>query len=305
MIVRKSRLDALSMGLMLLFSALWGFNQVAVKVANASFSPLFQSGLRSGVAGLMIWAWCAARGIGLLGRDGSFGPGVLAGLMFAGEFGLIYWGLDFTTASRGVLFVYTAPFVVAAGMHWLVPAERLTLVQIGGLVCAFAGVFAAFAEGLHGGGGRRWIGDGMMLAAAILWGATTVLVRTSVLARITPEKTLLYQLGVSAICLLAAAAILGEPGPTDPTALGVVSLVWQIVVVAFGSYLGWFWLMLRYPATGLSAFTFLTPLFGMLFGAGLLGEQVGPFLIAALILVALGLWLVNRRKRIVPAGQVS
>ena len=302
MTYRRTRLDALAMGLMLLFSALWGFNQVAVKVANESISPLFQAGLRSFAASAMIWIWCGARGIPLLKRDGSLGPGLLAGLLFAAEFGLIYWGLEYTTASRGVLFLYTAPFVVAAGTHWLVPSERLRWAQIAGLVFAFAGVFAAFADDTLSSTRQQLIGDAMLLAAAIIWGATTVTVRASVLARINPAKTLLYQLGVSAIGLLVAAAIVGEPGFTNPSSLGLVSLAWQIVVVAFASYLGWFWLMSRYLATELSAFSFLTPLFGMAFGATLLGEHVGPLLLLALVCVALGLWLVNRQPRNVNTG---
>jgi len=305
MSARKTELDALAMGLMLIFSVLWGFNQVAVKVANESIPPLFQSGLRSTGASILIALWCIFRRVDLFGRDRSLWPGIAAGVLFAAEFGLIYWGLEFTTASRGIVFLNTSPFVVAAGMHWLMPAERLSWRQIGGLACAFAGVGAAFAENLSIPTGRQWIGDGMMLAAAVLWGATTVLVRTTVLARIAPEKTLLYQLAVSAICLFAAAALAGEPFVVNPSILGSASLAWQIVIVAFASYLGWFWLIKRYPATRLAAFTFLAPLFGMGFGAALLGEPVGPPLIFALAMVAAGLWLINRRPNLVPIRQVE
>lgn len=283
------------MGLMVLFCALWGLNQVAVKVANLSISPLLQGGLRSAGATVLLWAWCIGRGMPLFIRDGSLRAGLLAGILFAAEFGLIFWGLQFTAASRGIVFLYTAPFVVATGMHWLVPNERLRPIQIAGLVCAFAGVIAAFSDDLMATGGRQWIGDAMMFAAAVIWGMTTVLVRISALSRISAGKTLLYQLAVSAVCLLVASALVGEPGFTNPTALGFGSLVWQITIVAFASYLGWFWLISRYPATRLSAFSFLTPLFGMVFGAALLSERVAPLLILALALVAFGLWLINRR----------
>jgi len=278
-----------------LFCAIWGFNQVAAKIANASISPLLQAGLRSGGATILLWIWCTARGVSLFRRDGSFWPGLLAGVLFASEFGLIFLGLQYTTASRGVLFLYTSPFVVAAGTHWLVPSERLRARQLVGLLCAFAGVFAAFGEGLATPGDRQWIGDAMMLVAALAWGATTVLVRASALSRISAGKTLLYQLAVSTFCLVAASFITGEPGFTDPTTVGIASLIWQIVIVAFASYLGWFWLMTHYPANRLAAFSFLTPLFGMLFGALLLGERIAPLLALAMVVVAIGLWLVNNR----------
>ncbi len=292
---RRSHLDALAIGMMVLFSATWGLNQVAAKVTNESISPLFQAGLRSAGAALLLFIWCQTRRVRLFGRDGSLRAGLLAGLLFGSEFGFIYWGLQYTTASRGVLFLYTSPFVVVAGLHWLVPSERLRPFQIAGLGLAFAGVFAAFVEGLHGDREGQWVGDAMMLVAAILWGASTVVVRSTVLNRVGASKTLLYQLAVSATGLLLASWLAGERRFTDPTALGWTLLAWQTVVVAFASYLGWFWLISHYPATRLAAFSFLTPLFGMAFGAVLLGERITPLLGGALVLVAFGLWLVNRR----------
>lgn len=295
---RHTHLDALAIGMMVLFCAAWGMNQVAAKVANESISPLFQAGLRSAGAALLLFLWCLTRRVRLFGRDGSLKAGLLAGLLFGGEFGFIYWGLQYTTASRGVLFLYTSPFVVAAGLHWLVPSERLKPFQIAGLGLAFAGVFAAFVEGLSGGGAGQWVGDVMLFVAAIMWGASTVVVRSTVLNRISAGKTLLYQLVVSATVLLLASWLAGERGFTHPTALGWASLAWQTVFIAFASYLGWFWLIAHYPATRLAAFSFLTPLFGMAFGAILLGEKITPLLGMALVLVAFGLWLVNRRPAV-------
>ncbi|TAN77803.1 MAG: DMT family transporter [Magnetospirillum sp.] len=293
---RHLHLDALAMSLMVGLCALWGLNQVAAKVANAGVSPVLQAGLRSAGAVPLLWAWSSWRGIRLFDRDGSLPAGLAAGLMFAAEFALIFWGLEYTPASRAVVFLYTAPFVVALGMHLLVPSERLNRRQVAGLACAFTGIVAAFGETLSLPTGRQVLGDAMLLASAVLWGATTVLVRVSRLATVSANKTLFYQLAVSAVALPLASVALGEKGFTDPTTLTWVSLIWQIAGVAFASYLAWFWLITRYPATKLSAFSFLTPLFGMLFGAWLLGEHITPFLAAAMTLVAAGIWLVNRRR---------
>jgi drug/metabolite transporter (DMT)-like permease len=293
---RRAHLDALAMSLMVGLCILWGLNQVAAKLANAGISPVMQAGLRSAGAAPLLWAWSAWRGIPLFGRDGTLIPGLAAGLLFAGEFALIFWGLEYTTASRGVVFLYTAPFVVALGMHVLVPAERLNRWQTIGLVLAFLGVVAAFAETLVLPSGRQWLGDAMLLVSAVMWGATTVLVRCSRLAKASAEKTLFYQLALSAMLLPFASLALGEKGFTDPTPLVWALLAWQAVGVAFASYLAWFWLITRYPATRLSAFSFLTPLFGMLFGAWLLDERITPMLGLAMVLVAVGIWLVNRKK---------
>lgn len=292
---RHLHLDAVAMTLMVGLCAVWGLNQVAAKVANAGISPVLQAGLRSAGAVPLLWLWSARRGIPLFERDGSLWPGLAAGAMFAGEFALIFWGLDYTPASRAVVFLYTAPFVVALGMHVLVPAERLNRWQAVGLVAAFAGILAAFGETLALPTGQQWLGDAVLLFSAVIWGATTLLVRNSRLARVSANKTLFYQLAVSAVALPLASLALGEKGFTDPTPLAWASLAWQIAGVAFASYLAWFWLITRYPATKLSAFSFLTPLFGMGFGTLLLDETITPTLGLAMVLVAAGIWLVNRK----------
>jgi drug/metabolite transporter (DMT)-like permease len=292
---RHTHLDALAAGTMVVLCAAWGFNQVAIKVANAGgIPPVMGAGLRSIGACLLLWLWMRARRQPLFGRDGTLGAGLLAGIGFGAEFLLIYWGLDYTSASRGVVFLYTMPFVVALGMHWLVPTERLTRHKLAGLVLAFSGIIAAFAEGLALPTGRQWIGDAMLLGAAVLWGGTTILVRVTRLSRVSAAKTLFYQLAVSGLLLPPLSLAMGEPAP-NPAPLAWASLAFQTVLVAFASYLSWFWLITRYPATKLSAFSFLTPLFGIAFGAMLLNEPLTPTLLLAGALVTVGIWLVNRR----------
>jgi drug/metabolite transporter (DMT)-like permease len=292
---RRQDIDALAAGLMLLLCTVWGLNQVAVKLTNAGISPILGAGLRSLGAGLLVWTWSAARGIRLFARDGSLIDGVAAGLLFALEFAALFVGLNHTTASRAVVFLYCAPFFVAIGTHWLVPSERLGVRQIAGMILAFVGIVAAFGEGLTGTQGSTVLGDAMVLAAGFVWGATTVTVRVW-LSGVSANKTLFYQLAVSAILLPPLSVALGEPEFTHPTMLTWAALTWQIVVVAFATYLAWFWLITRYPAAQLAAFSFLTPLFGLLFGAVLLGEHVTPLLILAMALVASGIWLVSRRN---------
>lgn len=301
---RRHDIDALAAGLMVLFCAIWGLNQVATKVTNAGISPIFQAGLRSVGACVLLYAWSRWRGIKLFERDGSFWPGIAAGVLFALEFAILFPGLNHTTASRAVVFLYCAPFAVAIGTHWLVPSERLGLRQIAGMILAFGGIVVAFGEGFAAASGDTLLGDAMVLAAGLIWGATTVTIRVW-LPTVSANKVLFYQLAVSAVVLLALSPLVGEPGFTHPTLLTWGALAWQIVIVAFATYLGWFWLITRYPAAKLSAFSFLTPLFGMLFGAVLLGERITPLLIVAMALVALGIWLVSRRANTEAAAALS
>ena len=281
---------------MVLLTALWGFQQVAIKVAAADVSLVMQAAIRSIIATVLLFGWAHARGIALLRRDGTLGPGVLAGLLFGGEFVFIYAGLAHTSASRMIVFIYLTPVLTALGLHWLVPGERLVLRQWAGVAVAFAGLMLAFAEGFWSAQGATFLGDLFGVVAAVLWAATTVLIRASTLARVTATKTLFYQLWLSALVLLAASLLMGESGVVALTPLALASLAYQGVIVAFASYLAWFWLLTRYLAGRLAVFSFLAPLFGVIFGVWLLDEPLTPSFAGAALMVGAGIVLVNLRR---------
>jgi drug/metabolite transporter (DMT)-like permease len=291
---RKDALDLTAILVLVALCASWGLQQVTVKIANQGISPIWQSGIRSIGSTILLLIWMAVRRQPLIEKDGTFWYGIMAGLLFALEFLLIYWGLDFTNASRAVIFLYLSPFVVAIGAQLFIPGEKLRMIQAAGLFCAFAGIVAAFGESLTFPTYRMLIGDGMLAAAAVFWGATTVLVKASPLAKIAPSKTLLYQLAVSAVVLPLGSMAMGEPGIVRMTPLITACLVYQIVWVAFITYLAWFWLIRHYPASRLASFTFLTPLFGVIAGGSLLHESITSTLLLALVLVGTGIYLVNR-----------
>jgi drug/metabolite transporter (DMT)-like permease len=292
---RPGRLGGVAAGILLLCCAAWGLNQVAIKVSLAGISPLFGAGLRSLVAATLLWLWCRLRGEPLFVRDGTGRYGLLIALMFSAEFVFIYAGLAFTTASRSVIFLYSAPFFVALAAHAFIPGERLTATKTAGLVVAFVGLCLAFADGLYLPSRRELLGDALELIGGLLWGATTVVVKMRHDARLTPRRTLFYQLSISAVVLIGLAAARGEPGLTGPTPLVMAALAYQAVLVAFVSYLTWFWLLQHYPASGLASFSFWTPLFGVLAGWLALGDRLSGNLGAAVVLLAAGIYLVNRR----------
>ena len=295
---RKTHLDALAISLLLGCCLFWGLQQVLIKATIAELPPMFQASLRLWGATALLWLWCLARGVPLLTKDGSLTVGLLAGGLFAAEFACIYLGLQATTASRLTVFLYTSPFWVAVLVPLWVKSEKLRGLQWLGLLCAFAGVAFALREGLVGGGVISVRGDILALAAGMLWGLTTVVIRASRLSKISAEKLLFYQLAVSAATFPLVSLALGEAWVWRFSPFAITSLLLQTVVGAFASYLAWMWMLGRYPATKISVFVFLTPLFALLFGALWLKEAVTPGLLAALGAVALGIVLVNRK----PAG---
>jgi len=280
---------------MVLLTVLWGFQQVTIKLIAADVSLVMQAAIRSIVATALLLVWARAHRLALFGRDGTLMAGLAAGLLFGLEFVFIYGGLGYTNASRMSVFVYLAPPLTALGLHFVVAGERLGMLQWTGVLVAFLGLALAFAEGFYS-EMNTWTGDLCGFAAALLWAATTVLIRASRLARASATKTLLYQLGVSAVVLLPASWLLGEKGVSAVNGPVLASLAYQALIVAFGSYLAWFWLLTRYLAARLSILTFLTPLFGMLFGVVFLSEPLSAYFALAALLLAAGIALVNLRR---------
>jgi len=293
---RKQHLDGLAVSLLLASCLFWGFQQILIKTTVGEVPPLWQAALRFTGASALLGLWCALRKVPLFERDGTLRAGLLAGLLFAGEFSCIYLGLRDTTASRLTVFLYTSPFVVALLVPRLVPSEKLRSVQWVGLVIAFAAVAVAFSEGFTSGSTARQLrGDALALAAGTLWGLTTLVIRASRLSTASAEKTLFYQVGVTALVAPLLSLGLGESWSLDYSAYAWGSLAAQTVIGAFASYLAWMWLLRHYPATQMSSFTFLTPVFALVFGVVLLHEPLTMQLVLALVGVAAGIVLVNRK----------
>ncbi len=292
---RKTHLDSLAISLLLACCLFWGFQQVLIKATIAEIPPMFQASLRLIGATALLWLWCLARGVRLFERDGSLGAGLLAGALFGAEFACIYLGLQFTSASRLTVFLYTSPFWVALLLPLWVRSERLRGLQWLGLVCAFAAVAFALREGFVAGSAGTAHGDLLGLLAGMLWGLTTVVIRATRLSRVSAEKLLFYQLAVPSLGFPLLSLVLGEAWVWHFSPFAIVSLTLQAAVGAFASYLAWMWMLGHYPATKISVFVFFTPLFALLFGTLWLGEAVTPGLLMALATVTAGIVLVNRK----------
>ncbi|WP_102110042.1 DMT family transporter [Oceaniglobus roseus] len=278
------------------FSLLLGFNQVVIKVGNDGFQPVFAAALRSLGAAALLLAWMRWRGVALRIEPGSARLGLLLGGMFSLEFLLLFTALDLTTVSRTSVIFYTMPVWTTLAAHFLLAGEHLSAGKLAGLAMAFVGVALALTSGRPAGGEASLAGDLCALGASFCWTGIALTARAPAMGRVSPEMQLLWQTAVSGPLLLVASLAFG-PLIRELAPIHVAGLVFQIVAVAFAGFLLWFWLLARYRAGQVAAFGFLSPIFGTFLGWALLGDHVGPSLLAAVVLVALGLLLINR-----PAG---
>ena len=294
-------IDSRATALMTLLCLIWGLQQVALKAFGGDISPLLQIGLRSGIAALLVALLMRWRGQAF--DWGQWRAGLLAGGLFAVEYLLVGQALRYTSAAHTVVFLYTAPIFAALGLHLRLPAERLSRMQWVGVAMAFGGVAVAFlAPGEAAGASPASLaGDAMALAGGACWGATTVTIRLSPLSTTAPTMTLLWQLLSAFVLLVPASWLLGEAS-IRPTAQAWAALGFQAVIVSFASFLTWFWLLRTYLASRLGIFSFMTPVFGVLFGALLLHEALTPrFLLGAALMFA-GILVVSLHRMLAGLG---
>lgn len=299
MSIRKTDLDQLGVGLLLVCTLFWGLQQVLIKATLPEIAPAFQAAARFAGATVLLLLWCWWRNIRLFEADGSLKAGLLAGVLFGFEFACLYTGLQFTSVARLTIFLYTSPFWVALLLPLWVESERLRARQWLGLLLAFTAVAMAL-QFRHPDATttQHWLGDFLGLAAGLGWGLTTVTIRSSKLTQVSAEKLLLYQIGIAALCLPLLSVALGESWSLNWSAFAAGSMLMQTAIGAFASYLAWMWMLSRYPATKISAFSFLTPVFALILSALWLKEPVSITLVLCLVMVLAGIVLVNQRPRL-------
>ncbi|MGB0844259.1 MAG: DMT family transporter [Alphaproteobacteria bacterium] len=295
---RKDSLDTLGILFLIWFSAMLGLNQVLVKLVNETLQPVFQAGLRSALAFIPVFAWALYRRKKLSITDGTLGVGIFLGFLFGCEFILLFYSVEYTTVSRVSIFFYTMPIWLAIVAHFVLPNEKLSLIRSIGLALAIGGIVLALSDKTPDPNHTKgMIGDLMALSASFLWLGIALMARKSSIQKCSAEMAMLYQLGVSAILLLPLAFMIGDlvVGPMTAKFFSIY-FVQIFVIVAFG-FLVWFWILTIYPASDMAAFSFLSPVFGVIFGWLFLNESISARTLIALILVAFGIYFVNQKAK--------
>ena len=291
---RKPRIDTLGALVLIAFMFSLGLNQALVKIMNTAMTPLFQAGLRSLCAAPLMLAWCLWRSTPIDLSKKVFIPGLITGICFATEFGLLFEAVQHTTVARASVFFYTMPFWVAIAAHFLIPNERLTPIRIVGLVLAGIGVAVALLSRNEINAEFSLWGDMLALIAAVFWAVIAIVARTTALSTAKPELQLLYQLAVSAIILLPV-CYMTDNGFSNPEPWHFAVFAIQVLLIVCVGFLTWFWVLSIYPASDMASFSFLAPLFGVFFGWLLLNEPITWTIVIAVMLVGMGIVLVNRR----------
>ena len=293
----KDYLDVKALIILFIITLVWGFNHPSIKYTNQGIAPVFASTLRSIIASMCGMIYCLWMKEKIFHTDINLLHGVVVGLLFGSEFACLYFGLLYTDAARSIIFLYTSPFIVAVGAHFFLKGDRLTFLKTLGLVVAFMGVLLVFQGRPTAAKPTMFIGDILEIIAAFFWAATTLYIKRFMAGKVQPIHTFLYQL-VFSIPILFVVSLILEPRwiiMLNPSIVGCI--LFQSVIVAFITYFIWFKLIHGYSVSRLSAFTFLTPIFGVLAGVIFLNEEFTGSLMTGLPMVCVGIFLVNWKRK--------
>lgn len=287
-------LDLRAVGCVVLLCAIWGIQQVAMKIVAEHVAPVMQLTIRFAAASLVFGTWVWVREGRRALRDGTLRSGLLLGVLFSLEFVLLGQSLLFTTAAHSVVFLYTAPIFTALGLQFI-PDERLSRPQWTGIGLAFGGIVVAFIGFDRAPSLSSLGGDLLALLAGASWGVSTVVLRRGRVGGAATAKTVFYQVATATGVLGAFGAATGQDR-LELTPLTIVVLVFQTLGIAICSYLLWFWLLRHYLTSPLMLLSLLTPLFGVLFGAALLADPITPRFAVGGALVLTGICIVNLQR---------
>ncbi len=295
MVEQRKALDAQASGLMILLCMIWGMQQAVLKLAAPDIAPVMQIALRSGLAALLVLPFIRLpQGTHLYAKEYLL-PGIWLALLFSAEFLLVAEALRYTSASHVAVLLYTAPVFVALGLHWKLPAEKLSLIQWGGIFLAFSGIALSFAgrgQPSDPASSQALFGDVLALLAGAMWALTTISLRLGRLSEAPAAQTLFYQLAGCFIFLTPAAWLSGQSA-VHWSAIALGSMLFHVLIMCFFSLMLWFWLLRKYLANGLGVFSFLTPIFGIIFGVALLDERIELNFIFGTALVMAGVMTVS------------
>lgn len=292
---RKDAIDLAGATGLVVFATVLAFNQVVIKVTNAGFGPVFAAGLRSALALGVLGLWLVVRRKKVTGIRQTIWPGLLLGGLFTVEFIFLFIALDLTTVSRVSILFYSMPIWLAVIAHFTLPGETLSWRRTVGLALAMVGVIWALFDPQSRQAGSL-LGDVLALLSAFAWAGIALTVRLTRVSELVPEGQLFWQLSVSTVGLLVVAPLFGDL-LREPIALHIVGLGFQAVFVASLGFLFWLRLMTIYPASDIAAFSFLSPVLAVGMGWLLLDDPVGPGFLGAMCLVAVGIVLINRRRK--------
>ena len=292
----RATLDLGTVALLAFFCLVWGGAMVAIKIGLSGAPPFSAAGIRFVLASLTILLLAAARGTRLPLHARGRKSVVLLGLLLVVQHGLFNLGINLTTASRAAVFLYIQPAFVAVLAHLFAEGDRLDRTKLVGISLSLLGLLVAFAERLQDSAPHALLGDSLVLLSSLCWSIQTIY-QKDLLASIEPSSLTFYQMAVASPFFFLLSLLFEPALITAIDGKILLAFFYQGVIAAGLTFAAFAALLKRHPASLISSFIFMAPIFGVLLGHLILRDPLTAYLGLGLSLVALGIFIVNRPRR--------
>ncbi|MDQ1318329.1 MAG: hypothetical protein QG588_1989 [Candidatus Poribacteria bacterium] len=278
--------------LVLIVACLWGGNAVAMKVALRDMPPFILAGFRFAFGALIIWLWSKFKNIDVkIQRQDVFSLIILS-LLFAAQICTFNLGTKYTTAGRSSVLINVNPFFIAILAHFFIPNDRLSIRKVIGFILASLGIYVVFRDKIET-SEPHVLGDVIMLSSGFLFSILTIYTK-KLMQRMGVYKILLWQMVFGLVPFFGLSLIFERSAQHTVNLELIIALLYQGGLVASVAFIIWTTLLNRYNASKISAFLFATPLFGIGLSAIILHEAITIYLLAGALLVAVGIYVVNK-----------
>ncbi|MDG2380486.1 MAG: DMT family transporter [Pirellulaceae bacterium] len=295
-------LNAASLSIVLLTSALWGGTPVAVTFAAVSLPPIAIAAVRFSLGAVFMLFWCWFGGTPLRLGSGQLRISLVAGVLLFVQIATFNVGIAWSNASHATMMINTFVFGVIGIEHFVTKTDRLTLRKLKGLLLATVGIMLMLTRDADQTQTKvqqdlpSLAGDLLILLSAFLLSVRIVYVKYA-LRRIEPGKLILWHDIIGVVLFIGYSALFEQIEPQRMTLPAIIGLAYQGLLVAGLCFALQTQLLRKHSASQLSMFSFSTPLFGIYFASIFLSDPLSPWLLLAGGCIAAGIYLVSTRRR--------
>jgi drug/metabolite transporter (DMT)-like permease len=275
---------------------IWGTTWAAIRVSLEGFPPITGVGLRFAVAAMVLLALAPAFGV-RLGRSATERRLWLANslLTFAVPYGVLYWAEQWVPSGLASVIFAIFPLLTALIAHFALPAERLTLRSISGVLLGFAGIAVIFSEDFRTLGGTRVLSAAMVLFVSPLLASCGAVAVKRWGAGIHPISIAAVPMAITGLLMSALGRVVEADRAVTFGTRPVLALLYLAIVGSALPFSLYFWLLKHQTATALSLINYATPIIAIAVGALFLAEPVTARIVAGTVLVLVGVAVAVRK----------
>ncbi|MEA3503405.1 MAG: DMT family transporter, partial [Actinomycetota bacterium] len=278
-----------------LLALMWGSTFLLMKVAVPSVPAFTMSGVRGLLAAAILWiAVRATRRQARQSSDGWVPPVVLGTLSGWLPNVLTAWALLRLDSSAAGMLSAAAPIFVVILAHFFLASERISGIQVGGVVIGLGGVAFLIGVTPTSFGGQDLAGQLAMIAVALSYAAGTVYARM-IGPQNAPRLAMRQQLVAGAVAL-AVAIVLEQPWNVEPEPIAIAGIVGLAIWASAIPIWLYFRMLGHTEAVTVSLIAYLIPAVAVILGALVLGEKLDPSAAVGLLVVLVGVFITTRQR---------